>query len=85
MAAGPVARRPRRTAAEIAGVRNLDTLRERLAGCMVRRVRQEVLDQLPSRTDTRVPVEMTAEQMEEHDALNQPIAQLVRLARSGGR
>ena len=44
---------------------------------MVRRVRQDVLDQLPSRTDTRVPIEMTEAQMEAHDDLNQPIAQLV--------
>jgi hypothetical protein len=63
--------------AEIGGARNLDTLRGRLAGCMIRRVRQEVLTQLPSRTDTRIPIEMTAEQVEEHDALNLPIAQLI--------
>jgi len=69
--------------AEIAGARNLDTLRGRLAGCMIRRVRQEVLSQLPARTDTRIPIEMTAEQVEEHDALNMPIAQL--LARSKRR
>jgi hypothetical protein len=48
---------------------------------MVRRVRAEVLSQLPTRTDTRVPVEMTAEQQEEHDALNMPIAQLLGRAR----
>jgi hypothetical protein len=63
--------------AEIGGARHLDTLRTRLAGCMVRRVRSEVLSQLPARTDTRIPVEMTAEQVEEHDALNVPIAQLL--------
>jgi SNF2 family DNA or RNA helicase len=68
---------------EIGGARNLDTLRARLAGCMIRRVRREVLSQLPARTDTRVPVEMTAEQIEEHDALGMPIAQL--LARSKRR
>ena len=34
---------------------------------MVRRVRQDVLDQLPPRTDTRVPIEMTEAQMDEHD------------------
>jgi superfamily II DNA or RNA helicase len=66
---------------EVVGVRHLDTLRARLQGCMVRRVRQEVLDQLPPRTDTRVPVEMTGEQMEEHDALIQPIAALVAIAK----
>ena len=63
--------------AEIGGARNLETLRTRLAGCMVRRVRHDVLSQLPSRTDTRIPIEMTAEQMDEHDALNLPIAQIL--------
>jgi SNF2 family DNA or RNA helicase len=66
---------------EIGGARNLDTLRARLASCMVRRVRSEVLSQLPARTDTRVPVEMTPEQIEEHDALAMPIAQLLQRAR----
>ncbi len=62
---------------EIGGARNLETLRTRLATCMVRRVRQEVLSQLPARTDTQIPIEMTAEQMDEHDALNLPIAQIL--------
>ena len=48
---------------------------------MVRRVRHEVLSQLPARTDTRVPIEMTPEQMDEHDALNMPIAQLLSRAK----
>ena len=59
------------------GARNLDTLRTRLAACMVRRVRRDVLSQLPARTDTRIPVEMTAEQMDEHSALDRPIAQIL--------
>ena len=62
---------------EIGGARNLDTLRRRLAGCMLRRIRKEVLTQLPARTDTRIPIEMTPEQIDEHDALNLPIAQLI--------
>jgi superfamily II DNA or RNA helicase len=62
---------------EVVGARNLDTIRERLRHCMVRRVRQDVLDQLPSRTDVRVPIEMTGSQVEEHDALIQPIMALV--------
>ena len=70
MAPGAVAHDVRADGAtEIGGARNLDTLRQRLAGCMVRRVRKEVLAQLPARTDTRVPIEMTPEQLEEHDAL----------------
>jgi superfamily II DNA or RNA helicase len=62
---------------EIGGARNLETLRTRLASCMVRRVRQEVLSQLPPRTNTQIPIEMTAEQINEHDALNMPIAQIL--------
>jgi hypothetical protein len=65
---------------EVVGVRHLDTLRERLRPCMVRRIRQEVLDQLPPRTDVRVPIEMTEAQIDEHDALNQPIARLMAIA-----
>ena len=44
---------------------------------MLRRVRHDVLSQLPPRTDTRVPVEMTPAQVERHDEYLQPIAQIV--------
>ena len=67
---------------EVVGVRHLDTIRTRLKPVMVRRVRQDVLSQLPPRTDTRVPIEWTEEQKAEHDSLIQPIAQLVQKARS---
>jgi SNF2 family DNA or RNA helicase len=60
-----------------AGARNLDTLRLRLAPCLVRRLRRDVLGQLPSRTDTRVPVDLTPQQAVEHDELSAPIAGLV--------
>lgn len=66
---------------EVAGARNLDTLRLRLSTCLLRRVRKEVLNQLPPRTDTRVSVELTAEQKNEHDDLNLPIARLLARAR----
>ncbi len=62
---------------EIGGARNLETLRTRLAACMLRRVRREVLSQLPARTEARIPIEMTAEQIDEHDALNLPVAQIL--------
>ena len=67
---------------EITGVRHLDTIRARLRGCMVRRVRQDVLDQLPPRTDTRVPIEWTEEQRFEHDSLIQPIASILQRAKT---
>ena len=66
---------------EIIGARNLDTLRERLAGRMLRRRRSEVLSQLPPRTDTVVPVELTPEQREAHDELILPITRLLHAAR----
>ncbi|MHB8875747.1 MAG: DEAD/DEAH box helicase [Myxococcaceae bacterium] len=66
---------------EVSGARNLDTLRTRLSGCMLRRVRKEVLTQLPSRTDTRVPVPITPEQLAEHDERKEPIARLMATAR----
>ncbi|MBN2362346.1 MAG: DEAD/DEAH box helicase [Deltaproteobacteria bacterium] len=66
---------------EVVGARHLDTLRTRLKPCMVRRVRREVLDQLPPRTDTRIPVELTAEQRDEHDAFDTPIRSLLARAR----
>jgi len=59
------------------GARHLDTLRTRISSCMLRRVRKDVLAQLPSRSDTRVPVDMTEQQREAHDELNQPIAALL--------
>ncbi len=65
----------------IASARNLDTLRTRLDGTMLRRIRQDVLKQLPKKTDTRVPVEMTGEQAVAHDELEMPIAQLLRIRR----
>jgi len=44
-------------------------------------VRKEVLAQLPPRTDTRVPVEMTPQQVAEHEELVQPIARLVQISK----
>ncbi len=66
---------------ERVGARHLDTLRDRLACCMLRRTRRDVLSQLPPRSDVRVPVEMTSLQREEHDALAVPIAQLMQAGR----
>lgn len=63
------------------GARHLDTLRERLRPSLLRRTRGQVLEQLPERTDTQVPVPMTAAQVEEHEALVPPIARLVSASR----
>ncbi len=66
---------------EVVGARNLETLRERLAPRLLRRLRREVLSQLPPRTDTLLPVSMTEAQRDEHDALYPPILRLVHAAR----
>ena len=63
------------------GARNLETLRRRLEPCVVRRVRKDVLSQLPARTDTRVPVEMTSQQIAEHEELTPSISQLVQISK----
>lgn len=70
------------TSRGMGGARNLDTLRTRLSRAMVRRTRHEILSQLPPRTDTRVPVEMTPEQSEAHDELIAPIRKLMLTARN---
>ena len=65
---------------EVVGARNLDTLRARLEPVLLRRVRSEVLAQLPPRQDTVIPVDLTDQQREAHDGLNQPIAKLAAIA-----
>ncbi|MGQ0505991.1 MAG: DEAD/DEAH box helicase [Myxococcaceae bacterium] len=62
---------------ELIGARHLSTLRARLEHSSLRRVRQEVLKQLPPRTDTRVPVALTPEQDAAHADLDRPIARLI--------
>ncbi len=70
------------TTVEQGRVRGLRTLRERIAGAVLRRSRAEVLGQLPPRTDTRIPIELTEAQREAHEELTAPIA---RLAATAGR
>jgi SNF2 family DNA or RNA helicase len=65
---------------EVVGARNLDSLRARLTPVLLRRVRTEVLAQLPARQDTVIPVDLTAEQRDAHDELMQPIAKLARIS-----
>jgi superfamily II DNA or RNA helicase len=69
-----------RSTSGTSGARNLETLRARIGTCTLRRLRRDVLGQLPSRTDTRVPIEMTAQQRAAHDDLGLPIAVLARKA-----
>lgn len=68
----------------ISGARNLGLLRARLAPVMLRRIRKEVLAQLPERTDTTVPVPMTGAQIVEHATRETAIAALLRIASRRG-
>ncbi|MBI1948666.1 MAG: DEAD/DEAH box helicase [Deltaproteobacteria bacterium] len=67
---------------EVAGARNLSSLRERLAPWLLRRLRRDVLGQLPCRHDTKVPVGLTRAQAVAHDELDRPIR---RLAQQGAK
>jgi superfamily II DNA or RNA helicase len=62
------------------GARHLSTLRARLSHAMLRRARTEVLSELPARSDTRVPVELTPVQRDAHEDLRRPIASLLQAA-----
>ena len=66
---------------EVVGARNLETLRARLRPCLLRRLRTEVLHQLPSRRDTLVSVPLTDAQRGAHEELGVPIATLAAQAR----
>ncbi len=66
---------------EVIGARNLDTLRARLAPSMLRRVRSEVLAQLPPRRDELVSMALTEAQQGAHEDLARPIAELAHKAR----
>ena len=59
----------------------LQSLRSRIAHCFLRRRRAEILDQLPARTDTTVPVEMTRRQLVLHRALDSRVARLINEAK----
>lgn len=66
---------------EVKGARHLEALRARLAPVLLRRVRSDVLAQLPARQDTVIPVALTEEQRKAHADLDSPIARLAAMAR----
>ncbi|MGK5085036.1 DEAD/DEAH box helicase [Bdellovibrionota bacterium FG-1] len=62
------------------GVRGLSWIRSRIGPHMIRRIRSEVLGDLPPRTDTLVPLEITEEQKSVHDEYARKTAQLASIA-----
>ncbi len=65
---------------KVLGYKNLDELRGRIGPYVLRRVRDEVLDDLPDRTDNNYFVEMTDAQRNVYDEYAMTVARLIRLA-----
>jgi superfamily II DNA or RNA helicase len=63
---------------KVLGYRNLDELRERLRGVLLRRTRGSVLQQLPERVTEVVRITPTAEQKAMHDGYIQVVATIIR-------
>jgi len=66
---------------KVLGYKNLDELRHRIAPYMLRRVREEVLLDLPERVDSNFFVEMTEPQWNAYDEYGHRVAQLMARAR----
>lgn len=66
---------------KVLGYRNLSVLRRRLEPVMLRRDRRLVRDQLPDRIEQRLDVEMTAKQIEMHDAAMSNAGTLAHIAK----
>ncbi len=62
---------------KVTGYRHLQTIRESLMGVMIRRTKNEVLRQLPERTDKNFFVPLTREQFVIHDEYREIVARLV--------
>ena len=61
----------------VVGFRNLKEISTLLSDCMIRRIKKDVLKQLPKRMDKTLFVPMTKEQMGMHNELADIVAQLV--------
>lgn len=66
---------------EVVGTRNLTSLRARLAPTFIRRVRREVLDQLPQCNRQTVEVPLTPAQLLRHEHTKPKVAQLVAISK----
>jgi len=75
-----VERRPSGTY-KVLGYKNLDELRQRIRPYVLRRVRAEVLDDLPERVDSNFFVEMTDPQWRAYDEFRATVARMLSIAR----
>ncbi len=60
----------------VLGFRKLDELRQQLKPILLRRTRQEILQQLPERTNSVIRIRPTEEQLEMHAGYMQTVAQI---------
>jgi superfamily II DNA or RNA helicase len=66
---------------KVLGYKNLDELRRQIAPYVLRRVRDEVLEDLPDRIDNNFFVPMTSRQWKAYDEFRSTVAQLIAKAR----
>ncbi|MBS1253406.1 MAG: Replicative DNA helicase [Anaerolineales bacterium] len=66
---------------KVLGYKNLDELRTRIGPYVLRRVRDEVLDDLPARTDNNFFVEMTDPQWKHYEEYQATVARLISQAK----
>ncbi len=64
-------------AGKVIGYRNLDQITESLTGMLIRRRKQDVLSQLPERTDTHLFLDLTQQQRDIHEDNRAVVAQIV--------
>jgi superfamily II DNA or RNA helicase len=69
----------------VVGYQRLDHLRERLGRFFIRRTRNEVLTQLPERTDNGYWTPITSEQSDVHDHLAKQVVRIINKWRKYGR
>ncbi len=62
---------------KLTGYRNLRNINKTLEGLLIRRTKKEISDQLPNRIDKNFFVEMTGEQMADHNSYYDHVSQLV--------
>ncbi len=62
---------------KLIGYRNLRNINKTLGGILIRRTKKEIADQLPDRIDKNFFVEMTEEQMADHNSYYDHVSQLV--------
>ena len=62
---------------KLKGYKNLREINRTIENIMLRRTRKEIIDQLPGRVDKNFFVEMTKEQMTDHESYNELVSKLV--------